>query len=310
VRGCGLLLTTLAVAALAGCGGDSGPKPKPVKAESLPGYVVDADGHKVYFQCSGSGSPTVVFLNGWGEDSSSWLSVEDESSKLTRSCTYDRYGVGVTSQYGQLPAKARDGHDQVEELEQLLDNAGFAKPYVLVGHSWGGALGRLYAGTHDGVDGVVFVDSSAPGQDTALVDVLPSERVGEPGLFAQLRKGLTAKAVDNPEHLDWGKSLDEVGDVSGLGDRPEIVITAGSTFVGDESVLLPVWNRLQDEIAGLSSQSVHVKAPGATHFIQQDNPELVQTAIRAVVSAVRNDERLATCQAIFSGVAGAECVGS
>jgi hypothetical protein len=43
---------------------------------------------------------------------------------------------------------------------------------------------------------------------------------------------------------------------------------------------------------------------------QQDNPELVQTAIRAVVSAVRNDERLATCQAIFGGVAGAERVGS
>jgi len=307
MRGCALVLTFLALAALAGCGED---KPKPVKAESRPGSVVEADGHKVYFECTGKGSPTVVFLNGWGEDSSSWLSVESESSGLTRSCIYDRFGVGSTSEYGALPAKARDANDQVDELEQLLDNADIAKPYVLVGHSWGGALARLYAGTHDEVEGVVFVDSSAPGQDTALVAALPPKRADEPGLFTELRDALSTKPVDSPEHLDWSKSLDEVDEVSSLGDRPEIVITAGSTFAGDEGVLLPVWNRLQNEIAGLSSQSVHVRAPGAAHFVQLDAPEVVQAAIRAVVDAVRDDGRLASCQEIFGGVAGAICVGS
>ena len=307
MRGCALVFAFLALAALAGCGGDG---PKPFKAESRPGSVVVADGHKVYFECTGKGSPTVVFLNGWGEDSSSWLSVESESANLTRSCIYDRYGVGTTNEYGALPAKARDANDQVDELEQLLDNANIAKPYVLVGHSWGGALARLYAGKHDEVEGVVFVDSSAPGQDTALVAALPPKRADEPGLFSELRDALSTKPVDSPEHLDWSKSLDEVGEVSSLGDRPEIVITAGSTFAGDEAVLLPVWNWLQNEIAGLSSQSVHVRAPGAAHFVQLDAPEVVQAAIRAVVNAVRNDGQLASCREIFGGVSGAICVGS
>lgn len=307
MRGCALVFAFLALAALAGCGED---KPKPVKAESRPGSVVEADGHKVYFECTGKGSPTVVFLNGWGEDSSSWLSVESESANLTRSCIYDRYGVGTTNEYGALPAKARDANDQVDELEQLLDNANIAKPYVLVGHSWGGALARLYAGKHDEVEGVVFVDSSAPGQDTALVAALPPKRADEPGLFSELRDALSTKPVDSPEHLDWSKSLDEVGEVSSLGDRPEIVITAGSTFAGDEAVLLPVWNWLQNEIAGLSSQSVHVRAPGAAHFVQLDAPEVVQAAIRAVVNAVRNDGQVASCREIFGGVSGAICVGS
>ena len=307
MRGCALVFAFLALAALAGCGED---KPKPVKAESRPGSVVEADGHKVYFECTGKGSPTVVFLNGWGEDSSSWLSVESESANLTRSCIYDRYGVGTTNEYGALPAKARDANNQVDELEQLLDNANIAKPYVLVGHSWGGALARLYAGKHDEVEGVVFVDSSAPGQDTALVAALPPKRADEPGLFSELRDALSTKPVDSPEHLDWSKSLDEVGEVSSLGDRPEIVTTAGSTFAGDEAVLLPVWNWLQNEIAGLSSQSVHVRAPGAAHFVQLDAPEVVQAAIRAVVNAVRNDGQLASCREIFGGVSGAICVGS
>jgi pimeloyl-ACP methyl ester carboxylesterase len=304
VNGRAVLLALLAVL-VAGCGGNS--VPKAVKAKDLPGYVVEADGHKVYFECEGNGTPTVVFLNGWGVESGSWVSVLGESAGLTRSCQYDRYGVGLTGGYGSLPRKARDANDQARELEQLLANAKIPEPYVLVGHSWGGALARLYAGKHDDVAGVVFVDSSAPGQDTALVTALPPKRVGEPELFVELRKSLSTKPLENPENLDWSKSLDEVGEVTSLGDRPEIVITAGSTFGGDETVLRPVWSRMQNQIAGLSSQSVHVVAPASSHFVQQEAPEVVEAALRAVVRAVRGDDRLGSCRAIFAGVAAASC---
>jgi pimeloyl-ACP methyl ester carboxylesterase len=299
-----LLLVALA---LAGCGG-GGSRPKAVKAKGLPGSVVEADAHKVYFNCEGEGSPTVVFLSAWGEGSSSWGSVFDGSSRVTRSCEYDRFGIGLTSFYGALPQKPRDAHDQVRELEQLLRNAGIAKPYVLVGHSWGGALARLYAGTHDDVKGVVFVDSSSPGQDTALVAALPPKRADEPALFTELRDTPITEPLENPEHLDWGKSLDEAGEVTSLGDRPEIVITAGSTFNGVEKILFPVWSRLQSELAGLSSRSVHVLAPTSAHFVQTDAPEIVLASVRAVVNAVRDDGQLASCAAIFRHVADAKCV--
>lgn len=295
----------IASVALAGCGGDS--RPKAVKAESLPGYVVEADRHKVYFDCEGKGSPIVIFLSGWGEDSSSWISVFDESSRLTRSCQYDRYGTGQTSIYGALPQEARDAHDQVRELEQLLENAGIAAPYVLVGHSWGGALARLYAGTHNDVRAVVFVDSSSPGQDRALAAVLPPERPGEPVLFSELRDVLGGDPLENPENLDWGKSLDEVGEVTSLGHRPEIVITAGSTFGGEERILWPVWSGLQNDLAALSARSVHVLVPTSAHFVQADAPEVVLASVRAAVNAVRDDGRLASCAAIFRHVAEARC---
>ena len=127
MRGCAALL--IAVLVLPCCGGG---RPKAVRAEGLPGYVVETDGHKVYFNCEGKGSPTVVFLSGLGDDSSSWGSVFDESSQMTRSCKYDRDGLGLTGLYGSLPPKARDAHDQVRELEQLLENADIPKPFVLV----------------------------------------------------------------------------------------------------------------------------------------------------------------------------------
>jgi len=304
-RGTALLIATLA---LAGCGGDSRPKPVSAEAEGLPGYVVEADGHKVYFECKGSGSPTVVFLAGLGEESSTWGPVFDHASRLTRACEYDRYGVGLTATHGIIEPKARDARDQIHELEQLLANASIEKPYVPVGHSWGGTLARLYAGTHDDAKAVVFVDSSSPGQDTTLAAVLPPRRVGEPTVFTEIRNDENSKPFSNPENLDWGKSLAQAGEVMSLGKRPEIVITAGSSFNGDARFLFPYWLQMQDTIAGLSQDSVHVLVPKSSHFVQTDAPVVVQAAVRAAVNAVRDDRQLATCAAIFRGVADTRCL--
>jgi hypothetical protein len=105
--------------------------------------------------------------------------------------------------------------------------------------------------------------------------------------------------LESPEYLDWSKSLDEVGQVRSLGDRPEIVISAGSTFGGDEKILRPVWRGLQTELAGLSSNSVHALAPASAHFVQSEAPAVVRAAVRAAVNAVRNHGKLAPCATIF-----------
>jgi pimeloyl-ACP methyl ester carboxylesterase len=303
MRGWAALL--VAVLILAGCGGS---RPRADRAEGLPGYVVEADGHKVYFDCEGKGSPTVVFLSGFGDDSSAWGSVFDTSSRMTRSCAYDRDGLGLTGLYGSLPPSVRDAHDQVRELEQLLEHADIPEPYVLVGHSWGGALAQLYAGTHDDVKAVVFVDSASPGLATAFAAALPPKRADEPPPIAALRNLLYGKPLRNPEHLDMRKSLAEAGEVTTIGSTPEIVISAGNSLTGSAAVLSPVWNRLQNEFARLSARSVHVLVPTSTHYVQQDAPDVVIASVRAAVDAVRDNGRLASCAAIFRRVAGATCL--
>jgi pimeloyl-ACP methyl ester carboxylesterase len=276
---CALLLA--AALLVAGCGGAS--HPKPVKDTTFPGWIVAADGHKVHYDCRGRGSPTVVFLNGWGADSTSWQTVFAGVQRLTRACEYDRLGTGVTGIYAQLPDRARDARDQVDELEQLLRNADIGGPYVLVGHSWGGALARLYAGTHDDVGAVVLVDSASPGQDEALRGVLPPQ---------------PSDPLASPEDLAWAKSLTEAATVTSLGSRPLVVITAGSDFP-TEPRFFPIWSRLQARLAALSSDSVHVLVPTSSHAVQSDAPATVVTGVRAAVRAVRADARLPSCRAIF-----------
>src|SRR5689334_1675582 len=129
-----------------------------------PGQLVDVGGYRLHINCTGSGSPTVVIVAGAGDWSTTWGGgVQREVAKTTRVCTYDRPGLGW-SEPGPLPS---DAARFAKELHTLLQNANVPGPYVMVGHSLGGFIVRIFA--HDyasEVAGVVLIDSMNPKQVT------------------------------------------------------------------------------------------------------------------------------------------------
>src|SRR5207248_11768232 len=75
-----------------------------------------------------------------------------------RVCPHDRAGDG----WRDLGPHPRTFHQVVYELHTLLDKAGVKPPLVLVGHSYGGWLVRLYASTYpEEVAGMVLVEAGA-----------------------------------------------------------------------------------------------------------------------------------------------------
>lgn len=145
---------------------------------SIPGVLLDVGGHRIHVTDRGNGGPAVVILHGAGDSSYSWLHVAREIAHFTRVVTYDRPGVG-SSDPGPGPDTARS----VEELHVLLEKAGVPGPYVLVGHSLGGLIARLFASRYpNDVAGMVMADSSHE-----LLKDDPKFRQGMTALVAMLK---------------------------------------------------------------------------------------------------------------------------
>jgi pimeloyl-ACP methyl ester carboxylesterase len=292
----------------AACGGGSGVKPQKVAGQ--PGYWLRVHGHRMYYECAGTGSPTIVLEAGLGGDHRNWSAVVPGLARTTRTCTYDRAGLGFSAAAGPR----RTAREELADLQALLAAAHLTPPYVLVGHSYGGLLVHEYASAHPhDVVGVVLVDASHPRQAQRFLAALGPPRPGESPVRAELRTFLRSEPP-NDEHLDVKLSFADAASAGRLGAVPLVVITAGRENdprlgLQLKRLLDRTWLSLQDDLARLSTDSIHVIADLSHHDVisVEGQPELVVTAIRAVVAAARAHRRLPPCRAVFRESA-ATCV--
>lgn len=137
--------------------------PPPAGPPPLPGRRIDVGGYKLYIECTGSGSPTVVFEAGEGGAAASnplpaARGVRAAVSNETRVCAYDRAGLGASDRRPSGPTAT--GRRYADELHALLAGANEPGPYVLVGPSFGGLVIMSYALYYPAeTAGLVFVDS-------------------------------------------------------------------------------------------------------------------------------------------------------
>ena len=110
-------------------------KAKLARDNPPPSRMVDMGGYKMHIHCTGEGSPTVLLAAGLDDFSIFWSQVQPEIAEHTRVCSYDRAGLG----WSEASPDPRTSGNMVKELHTLLVNANVEPPYVLVGHSFGGA---------------------------------------------------------------------------------------------------------------------------------------------------------------------------
>ena len=106
-----------------------------------PGRMIDIDGRKLHARVMGGGAPVVVFEAGISASSINWVLTQPQVAGFATTCAYDRAGLG----WSESPAGAYDAERMVANLAALLDRLNLPGPYVLVGHSYGGLLVRLFA---------------------------------------------------------------------------------------------------------------------------------------------------------------------
>jgi len=254
-------------------------------------------GHHLYLECVGTGAPTVVLFSGLGERTTSWSHVERAVSPTTQVCAYDRAGEGRSTG----SAGAQDGRELAADLHALLRAANVEGPFVLAGHSTGGAYALVYASRYpEQVAGVALVDSATPYQFD-LPDypsfysmwhrvgaLMPSlSRTGIGRITGALTESPRDLRADRVEFDELPRAFEQAKALRSLHGAPLAVLTAGSGAQRG-------WPAAQQRLARLSRNSVQQTVPDATHATLLDEPRfaaITGRAITEVVKAARSGRR-------------------
>jgi pimeloyl-ACP methyl ester carboxylesterase len=282
------------------------------------GLVDISGGRKMYLKCSGKGSPTVVLVGGlrasaddWDISDKSKTTVFTQVGKFTRVCACDRPGTPV----GEKPSRSdpvpqpTTAKDAVADLHALLSAAGEVGPYVLVGHSYGGLIVRLYASTYPKeVSGLVLIDALSEGlQDAETPEQWTIQR--------KLIEGDVHESValyPALERIDVDRSFNQIRAVPPLHSIPLVVLSADRPWgpqvppmiaAGKLPADIPpdfgyvtdaAQKKAHEQLAKLVPNAKHITKTNSGHEIHKEQPQLVIAAIREVVEAVRSGRRQLT----------------
>jgi len=157
-----------------------------------PGRMVDVGGFRLHMEDAGGGEgPVVVLEAGIAASSLSWSLVQPEVAKFARVIRYDRAGLA----WSEPVSGPRTAQHLAEELRALLEETRITGPYVLVGHSFGGYIARMFTARFvEHVAGVVLVDSP---NTSEWIPLRPEEKRKLQGgaLFSRIGAALAALGV-------------------------------------------------------------------------------------------------------------------
>lgn len=272
-----------------------------------PGRLVDIGGRRLHILSEGKPvGPVVIFEAGLSQYTarSTYGKAQDLIAPFAQVCTYDRAGLGWSD-----PAPgSRSQQDMVEDLHKLVVAEDFRRPLVLVGHSIGGLLVRLYAKRYpDDVAGVVLVDATpesvafGPGAvesrqsivaqiDGALADGKEGEPVTAlpPGTPAEVQMAFTPAILRalKQEYQAIERAPAAMRQPAGygtLGQTPLAIIRRGKTSLPPSTDDVE-WRKAQEGMRSLSAHSFIVVAEHSGHVIPFEQPQIVADTVKRILA--------------------------
>jgi pimeloyl-ACP methyl ester carboxylesterase len=290
------LRIALYVACIAVCCGD------------FSGRVDIGGGRKMFIECRGRGSPTVILEAGLRVRSDYWSQTQAKPpavrvlagiAAFTRVCVYDRpgtvIGLGIKDRSRSDPVPMpRSAMSAVADLHALVRAARLSRPFVLAGHSTGGLLVLLYAHRFpNDVAGLTLID--------ALTDLRSRLTPSQYATFERLNteKPPALQSYKNYETIPFGPGFDELHRLQAshpLRPMPLVVISRGLPVAlprngipaGFSQALERAWRAQQNELVKIEPGAQHIIATRSDHYIMFEQPNLIARAVREVVDAVRH----------------------
>ena len=222
----------------------------------------------------------MVLIAGWDGGDGSWDAIEPTVAKQARVCSYAKLGTGSSDAAPVTQTFAT----QAADLHALLMVANEPGPYVVLGHSFGGAEAVTFASAYpDEVTGLLLLDAS-PTTWPATVCSVPAY---------QPACDLMHDPAKDAERLDVFRAFEEVATISSLGDLPMTVMTgahrdAAGVSPDELTHLDSVWAQGQQHWRSLSTASTIITVEHTSHHIEIDQPAIVSDALLELLA---NDRR-------------------
>ncbi len=288
------------------------------------GNFAEVENHRLHYYKKGNGGPTVVFETAFDPAGHlQWYPIQQELPASYTSVSYDRAGI-LWSDRGENP---KSGEEIAKELHLLLEKINAPKPYILVGHSFGGTLVRFFVNQYaKDVAGVILVDSQCPDDEKYLSpELYKMVNQGLPGDFLKfantfgLARLMFKGMFPNDKQYDYQNSImpallyksadavleeqdqmsfikKEASKIKSFGAIPLYVLTAADEKRFDSSIeneklkteMLSGWNKMQKDFLLLSTDSKQILVPNSGHYINQEHPKVIETAINEMVNKISN----------------------
>ena len=286
-----------------------------------PGKLYSVDGYQMHLYCTGTGEPTILLEAGQGGDWTTWGTVQPGLEKITRTCSYDRAGLG----WSDSRPGARDSNAIAEQLHQLIEAAGLRGQLLMVARSAGGLHARAFLHRYpQDVAGLVLIDASTPEQverfparvraswdayhrqlfwDRWLATFGVTRLRGRCGVGGWGASAAWSPADDDCFPPGLATARREAGDFPAsaaetlhTGPFPAIPVLI---FSQDPSLRTPgvpeaeqaetaeIWNSLQEGLKNLSPRSRRIIAHDSRHHIEQYRPDLLVDEISHLVQQLR-----------------------
>lgn len=252
--------------------------------------MIDVGGRRLDSCVYGSGSPTVVLVSGLGAPQAYWNPVIPDLAAKTTIVTYDRAGVG-DSEIGDLPTHAEQS---AKDLQVLLDKLGVPGPYILVGHSYGGNVIRLFASMYpDDMGGLILEDTQHEDVLNELRKILKGKDLEA---FEQLLVDMFS-APENPKtEADYRNiTRDQLRNSKPLPKIPFVMLTSAdrakamSDMFSDAAIeeIAKLDGALNRKLAALIPGGRHIIVEGTGHDIHADKPEALMGPVVEMINEVR-----------------------
>jgi pimeloyl-ACP methyl ester carboxylesterase len=272
------------------------------------GKFVNVGSRNLHAVVTGQGTPTVILESGMGGCSLDWSLVQPEISNYATVISYDRAGFGWSTKLMDQPTCK----NYVDDLRCLLKNMNLKPPYLLVGHSYGGMIMRLFSTEYpDEVMGLNLIDATHESRylpsnmnenrikqqeqnkkqfrlgyllSPIAIPRIIKRHIGANRLPSNVQKIVHALGYRNNTFkavysellyaVDSAIQLQSAHHLSP--DLPVIVLSAGKQ--NEE------WKQGQEELLNLSNHTKQIIVEDSWHSIQIHKPEIVISAVKSLLN--------------------------